>query len=159
MREVSIRRAGLADLPQVQKVLDEVDALHRTALPWLLREVDEPRSSGLLQEYVSKEDRTLLLAMSDAAVAGVLYVFLREPARAPIVRPSLVAEIDVLGVSSDFRRRGIGSRLVQAAREWAKQQGAKRIELGVYEFNDAARAFWASVGFETLSRRLVAHCL
>ena len=32
-----------------------------------------------------------------------------------------------------------------------------RTELGVYEFNEPARRFWATTGFETLSRRLVVH--
>jgi GNAT superfamily N-acetyltransferase len=53
--------------------------------------------------------------------------------------------------------RTCGVRLVQAALQWATDNGATRTELGVYEFNEAARAFWASLGFETLSRRLVAH--
>ena len=49
----------------------------------------------------------------------------------------------------------VGKRLVQVAIQWARDVGATRTELGVYEFNESARAFWESVGFETLSRRLV----
>jgi GNAT superfamily N-acetyltransferase len=84
-------------------------------------------------------------------------MFLRPAARAPIVQPAVVAEIDALVVSPSGRRQGVGSRLVRAALQWAADHGATRTELGVYEFNEAARAFWASVGFETLSRRLVVH--
>lgn len=157
MGEVTIRRATKADLPAVIAMLDEVDELHRTALPWLFREVDQPQTNDFLEGYCSELDRTMLLATEDGSLAGVLYMFLRQPARAPIVRPTLVAEIDTLVVGHAFRRRGVGKRLVEAALQWARDNGATRTELGVYEFNDAARAFWASLGFQTLSRRLVAH--
>lgn len=155
--ELIIKRAALADLPAAIAMLDEVDELHREALPWLFRQVDEPRPQGFLEDFVSQSDRTMLLATEGGTLAGVLYAFLRQPARAPIVRPTVIAEIDTLVVGHAFRRRGVGKGLVQAALEWATHKGATRTELGVYEFNEAARAFWASQGFQTLSRRLVAH--
>jgi GNAT superfamily N-acetyltransferase len=88
---------------------------------------------------------------------GALTLFLREPVRAPVVIPTVVAEIDTLVVDSAPRRQNVGTRLVRAGLQWASLSGASRTELGVYEFNEPARAFWASMGFETLSRRLVRH--
>lgn len=158
MGEVTIRQAVAADLQNVIALLDEVDELHRRALPWLFREVDSPNQTEFLEAYVSKPDHAMFLAVvPDASLVGVLCTFIRQPARAPIVRPTLVAEIDTLAVTSALRRHGIGKRLVEAALVWAKAAGATRTELGAYEFNEAALAFWASVGFQTLSRRLVLH--
>jgi GNAT superfamily N-acetyltransferase len=155
--EIAIRRAVIEDLPAVIAMLREVDDLHREALPWLFRRVDHAALGGFLEDYITKQDRTMLLATSPEGPLGVLYIFIRQPARAPIVQPAVVAEIDALVVSPSARRQGVGSRLVRAALQWGADRGATRTELNVYEFNEAARAFWASVGFETLSRRLVAH--
>ena len=47
--------------------------------------------------------------------------------------------------------------LVEAALAWARLAGATRTELGVYDFNEGARAFWASLGFQVLSYRMVRH--
>ena len=158
MHEVTIRRAVAADLAAVVALLEDVDDMHRNALPWLFRRIDGAPLTDFLEPYVSKEDHAMFLAVApDGALAGVLYMFLRQPARAPIVKPTLVAEIDSLVVSGAFRRQHIGKRLVEAAINWANACGATRTELGVYEFNEPARSFWASVGFETLSRRLVLH--
>lgn len=158
MGDVTIRPASMEDLPAVIAMLEEVDELHRIALPWLFRKVDEPRAAGFLEEFVAKQDRAMLLATTSAgALAGVLYMFLRQGARAPLVVPAIVAEIDALVVGRAWRRRGVGKCLVQAALRWATDHGATRTELGVYEFNESARRFWESVGFHTLSRRLVAH--
>ena len=158
MDEVTIRRAVIADLEAVGALLEDLDDLHRGALPWLLRRVDGPPLTDFLEAYVSKHDHAMFLAVApEGSLAGVLYMFLRQPARASIVAPTVVAEIDALVVNGAFRRQHIGTRLVQAALNWASVSGATRTELGVYEFNEQARAFWASIGFQTLSRRLVLH--
>jgi GNAT superfamily N-acetyltransferase len=139
-------------------LLEDGDNLHRDALPWLFRHVDGPPMTDFLEAYVSKPDHAMFLAVTpDGSLAGVLYMFLREPSRAPIVKPALVAEVASLVVASIFRRQRIGTRLVEVARRWANDSGATRTELNVYEFNGPAQAFWASVGFQTLSRRLVLH--
>ena len=158
MGEVTVRRAVREDLNAVAALHDEVDELHRQALPWLLREVEDDRKAEFLADYVEKPDHAMFVAVApDGSLLGALNVFLRQPARAPIVRPTTVAEIDALCVRSAFRRRSVGTRLVNAALAWAAASGATRTELGVYEFNEAARAFWHSLGFGTLSRRLVRH--
>jgi diamine N-acetyltransferase len=155
---VTIRRAVMADLEAVGALLQDLDDLHRGALPWLLRRVDGPPLTDFLEAYVSKHDHAMFLAVApEGSLAGVLYMFLRQPARASIVAPTVVAEIDALVVNGAFRRQHIGTRLAQAALNWASVSGATRTELGVYEFNELARAFWASIGFQTLSRRLVLH--
>ena len=158
MGEVTIRRAVIADLGAVMALLEDGDNLHRDALPWLFRQVDGPPLTAFLEAYVSKTDHAMFLAAApDGSVAGVVYMFLRQPSRAPIVKPAVVAEIDALVVASAFRRQRIGTRLFEVALRWANDSGATRTELGVYEFNEPARAFWASVGFRTLLRRLVLH--
>jgi diamine N-acetyltransferase len=158
MDDVIIRRAVMADLEAVGALLEDGDDLHRSALPWLLRRVDGPPLTDFLEAYVSKHDHAMFLAVAPGgSLAGVLYMFLRQPSRAPIVKPTVVAEIDALVVNGAFRRQHIGTRLVEAALDWARVSEATRTELGVYEFNETARAFWASIGFQTLSRRLVLH--
>lgn len=157
MGEVSIRRAVEADLQGVVLLLDEVDDLHSRALPWLFRQVDGANRTEALQADLSKSDHAMFVAHVDGSLSGAIYAYLRNPARAPIVRQTTVAELDWLVVKASLRRQNIGTHLVHAALHWAEASGATRTELGVYEFNDVARAFWAAVGFETLSRRLVRH--
>ena len=53
MGEVTIRRAVAADVPTIVALLEEVDELHREALPWLLRKVDEPRSQPFFELFTS----------------------------------------------------------------------------------------------------------
>jgi len=54
-----------------------------------------------------------------------------------------------MGVHRDHRRRGLGRRLLCFVSDWAAAQtGAEWIDLCVLSGNQAARALYASVGFE-----------
>lgn len=156
MDDVIPRRALGTDLPQILQLMEQVDDLHREALPWLLRKVDDPRPGESLDGFLSEPDKATFV-IGNERLLGVIMVFIRNPNPLPIVRPTRVAEIDVLVVDTAQRRQGVGRQLVQTALAWAQEHGATRTELGVYEFNDTARAFWSALGFETLSRRLVSH--
>ena len=158
MSDVKIRRAVVADLSAVVELLADTDTLHREALPWLFRRAEGANWNEFLEPFVSQPDRVMFVAVTDdGTLAGATYMLIRPPARAPIVKPAVVAELDSLAVNAAFRRQRVGTRLVETALEWAKTAGATRTELNVYEFNEPARAFWASFGFETMSRRLVRH--
>ena len=152
---IAIRRAMDGDLPRIVELFAQVDELHREALPWLFRKLDEPRSAEVLSRFIHGSDcATFVAAEPDSPVIGFVVVYVREVVKAPIVRPARVAEIDNLVVDRAARRRGIGRSLVEAALAWSHDARAERTELGVYEFNDEGRQFWHAMGFETVFRRL-----
>lgn len=62
-------------------------------------------------------------------------------------------EIANLAVREPTRRRGIGAALLDAALEEAGRRGAANMYLEVRESNEAARALYASRGFEEIGRR------
>lgn len=62
-------------------------------------------------------------------------------------------EIANLAVREPTRRRGIGAALLDAALAEAGRRGAANMYLEVRESNEAARALYASRGFEEVGRR------
>ena len=53
-----------------------------------------------------------------------------------------------MGVVAEFRRRGIGYRLLEATVTKALSNGLTRIELEVFSSNQAAIALYETFGFE-----------
>lgn len=63
------------------------------------------------------------------------------------------AELANLAVDEGSRRRGIGSRLLEAFAGESVRRGADRLWLEVRASNEAARALYARHGFEVVGRR------
>jgi RimJ/RimL family protein N-acetyltransferase len=51
-------------------------------------------------------------------------------------------------VARSHRGRGIGSALLEASIEWARQAGAHKVALEVWPHNEAAIALYEKFGFE-----------
>jgi RimJ/RimL family protein N-acetyltransferase len=58
-----------------------------------------------------------------------------------------VADLGLM-VSSDSRRRGIGTALLDQAVTWARGVGIRKIELHVFPWNEPAIALYETYGFE-----------
>ena len=63
------------------------------------------------------------------------------------------AHLANLAVAPEFRRRGLGRRLVRAVLEEAARRGTRWIRLEVRESNAAARALYQALGFRPVGRR------
>ena len=63
-------------------------------------------------------------------------------------------EIDNMAVKQSAQRQGVGRALIDAAVDWARGRGVTRLELNVYEFNEAAAALYRGAGFSTQNRRM-----
>ena len=109
----------------MDSLLAQLDDLHVLKLPWLLQKADGRGSLEDIESYMNTPDKAAFVA-GDTAVVG----------------------------HPGHRRQGFGAALVRAVVDWSRNLGASRIELGFYEFNEAAHAFWQSLGFDPLSRRV-----
>ena len=153
--EFLIRQATIDDYDRLDAVLAEVDALHREALPHVYRDPGGPaRSREYIASIIDSQDATLLVAERAARITGLVHVLIRETRDIPIVVPRRYAVIDNLVVAEDSRRAGVGRALMQAAHHWAQEQGVEQVELGVWEFNQGALAFYQELGYRTALRRL-----
>jgi ribosomal protein S18 acetylase RimI-like enzyme len=157
-----IRPATTADFPQLCRLFAEIDALHRRARPELFRPPQEPiRDSGEIEQLIAGPDSAILVA-EDATlrhVVGLAVVAIRETPGTYHRPAQRFPELDTLVVHKYAQRQGVGRMLVRAAREWSAERGFASIELTVHEFNAAAQAFYAAVGFRTATRRLAASVL
>jgi RimJ/RimL family protein N-acetyltransferase len=56
-------------------------------------------------------------------------------------------------IAKDWRGRGVGSALVEAAIAWAREQGLHKLVLDVFPHNEAAIALYRKYGFVEEGRR------
>ena len=124
-----IRDYDVADLESARKLLSNVPE----AAPW---------SSD---DFVLPLQRNLCLRVAEerGIVCGLIVFRIMADE----------AEILNLAVDSNWRRRGIGSRLISETITACKAAGVKKIYLEVRDSNEAARSFYSRVGFTEAGRR------
>ena len=59
-------------------------------------------------------------------------------------------EIENVGVIPEYKRKGIGRRLLQELTRWAKKKGAQRLYLNCYIRNKEALSFYKRLGFKEI---------
>jgi RimJ/RimL family protein N-acetyltransferase len=85
-----------------------------------------------------------LLAVADAKIIGSLHV---EPSRFGF------GEIGMM-VDRDWRGLGVGSALLSAAIDWARERGLHKLSLDVFAHNARALALYRKCGFVEEGRRI-----
>ncbi len=151
----TIRPARRDDYEGVVAVLQELDAFHADALPHFFRPLDGPaRSVPWFVETLDHPEALLLVAEHDGRIVGVLTGMVRQNPDLPMFVPRRWLVVDSVAVLSAYRRLGIGRALMDRAHAWAHAHSLAEVELTVWEFNDDALAFYESLGYATILRRL-----
>ncbi len=101
----------------------------------LLRPWNDPRAD--IRLALAGPSSTVLAARADARLAATVMVGWDGHR----------GWIYYLAVARDFRRRGIGGRMVKAAEAWLVARGAPKLNLLVRAENDAVLGFYESLGY------------
>jgi diamine N-acetyltransferase len=154
---VDLRPLTPADYEAYLERVAELDAVHREALPRVFRATPagEPSRTRATFEQLLADDSVLLVgAWEHERLAGYAHAILRVIEERWIRVGRTYVELDNLAVGASWQRRGIGVALVGAVERWARDRGATELELGVWEANAGAVAFYDQLGFSTQRRHL-----
>ena len=136
--------------------IDRVAALwaliteHHATLDPLFRMRRGPLADAELRELLRAlqrdPDAEIMVYELEGTLEGLCIV--RIDHTVPILEETERAEIMDLGVRPALRRRGIATRLVEAAQAWVRDRGVERIEIQVAHGNREGQACWRARGFE-----------
>jgi RimJ/RimL family protein N-acetyltransferase len=136
-----VRRAEPGD---AQGLKDLGDAVGGEREGWLVttngwRDVaDERRYLRAIRRY---PNAAVYVADDEGEIVGRLSI-----ARDQHPASRHVADLGLM-VAQSHRRRGIGTELLKAAVDWARQAGVRKLELHVFPWNEAAIALYGRFGF------------
>ena len=152
---IHIRKASLNDYQPLLSLFEEIDAYHRAHLPALFQKPNGPaREYDYFAELIADEGVGFFVAESATQLLGFAYAMIRDTPDIPILIPRRFAVVDTVVVRSAHQRQGIGKMLMNSIQTWALAKGATSIELTVYEFNQGAIAFYESLDYQSLHRRM-----
>jgi diamine N-acetyltransferase len=146
--DIRIRQAVPQDYEALLPLFEDIDALHRQQHPERFQKPAGPaRDRDVFLTALADEQVGFFVAEVSGELVGHLHVVVRETPPLPVLKPRHVAYINEIVVKAAYRGRGVGRLLMAQAEAWAKTNGATAIELGVYEFNQEAQAFYRDLGY------------
>jgi ribosomal protein S18 acetylase RimI-like enzyme len=148
---VAVRRAGLADLPDLVPLFSAYRAFYAQGQ-------DPETARRFLHERLSRDESTIFLAHLDGVMDTAPAGFVQLYPMFSSVRAAKVFVLNDLYVSEHARRRGVALALLSAAAEYGQREGAIRLELETTAENQGAQTLYRSQGWqpydETLRFRL-----
>jgi len=150
-----IREATQKDYNGISEVFEEVDSLHRKALPHIFREPDRPaRIEEFISSIISDENAALFVGETNGQIIGLVHVLIRQTPPVLIMVPRRYAVLENLAVRDGYRHLGVGTSLLERAHQWALGKELSQIESNVWEFNEEAIAFYKKQGYTTARRSI-----
>ena len=126
--------------------------------PWV-KDYDAEQGSdpALWSRHCDTSAWRVISAWDGAARVGGVVLIAGVPGVDMLEDRADLALIWDLRVAPAFRGRGVGARLVEAAREWARSQACRELKVETQNINVGACQFYESQGFELRSVRCGAY--
>ncbi len=144
---INIRRAAPADRAALGRLWQELMEFHYRLAPDIFGLAEDALSCWLewIAQAMEDDNRIVLVAEAEGTLLGYIHGCLDE--RPPVYRDRRHGTICEICVGEDWRRRGVGGKLVAALFEWFGERGLPEVHIGAAACNPVANAFWRAMGF------------
>lgn len=146
MASISVRQAVLSDLEALAPLFDNYRQFYG-------RESNVRAAKEFLLARFNHGESALFIAFMGNTPAGFIQLY---PSFSSISLARILVLNDLF-VREDARRRGVASKLMSAAVEFASALGAARVSLSTAIGNEAAQALYQSLGWKRDDQFLVYH--
>lgn len=137
-----IRRMTFEDYGQAEELFKKLHNLHAEMEPDMYKKLDCVNKKRDFKKQVKSKNKIMLCAEEDGKIIGVSNTKFCTSGMTEIK----MAFMDALYVDENFRSSGVGKKLFLETERIAKENGAKRLDLTVWNFNKGAIKFYESLG-------------
>ncbi|MCX6812427.1 MAG: GNAT family N-acetyltransferase [Candidatus Berkelbacteria bacterium] len=151
----TIRKAVEADYPSVNFLYHKTYTLYHDNMPDQYKKM--PASTlpkGTFLNIIEDKKELMIVAEKNKEVVGVLYAITEKDDGDDWAQAYNRVSVEEISVSPKHFNQGIGTKLMQAAENWAKEQNISDVTALVYAFNDNAVNFYKKNYFTPYSVRM-----
>ena len=146
---MNVRRAELKDIPEILKLLIQVDMVHHLGRPDLFKGPATKYNADELKDIIADDKTPVFVCVDDEGfVAGHAFCIEKQVLNDSVLTDIKTLYIDDICVDEDHRRMNIGTMLYEHVRDYAKSIGCNNITLNVWEGNDPALSFYRNMGMK-----------
>lgn len=150
-----IQTATSDDADLISRLNEAIQQFHCQLAPEHFKSPSHDSVTAELRSMLSEEGMSGLIAWEGDTPIGycLLKIVEREPNAWTCGFRRLL--VDQLSVEPEWRRRGVGTLLVEAACQFAREHNINEIVLEYWTNNDMARKFYASLGFAPMIEKVL----
>jgi len=149
---MNIREANIMDINKIMDLEDQIFKIHYKARPdWIEK---NPRNYEYKKQFIEENNGKIFIAEEDNKIIGLCIFNIRVIKDHQMFFDMVNIEIENICVDEKYRKKGIGKKLLEKVKIYAKENNIKNIELSVWEFNENALKFYKNMGMETRIRRM-----
>ena len=145
---MKIRFAMAEDVPGILELLRQVGRVHHEGRPDIFRANAQKYGPSQVLALLNKEDTPILVAVESEKVLGYCFMQLKTHFHDPVMCDFTTCYIDDLCVDENCRGKHIGSKLYDAARDFAKSKNCASVTLNVWSCNENAMKFYEKLGLK-----------
>lgn len=150
-----IREATSDDNPALLELLSEVLQLHASSRPDFYPDINTTFETVYKTDIYSDPSFKVFTSVTeDNIIVGYILFRINEPKPGINALNGKSIYIHELCVSEKYRKKYIGTQLVERAVVYGKSINAESIQLGVWEFNTIAISLYEKIGLRTITRRM-----
>ena len=144
---MKIRKLRKEDYSEIDLCMQELHTLHVEGRPDLYAPLEHPYSESDFLNIV-EDGKHIAIAMVDENdyIMGFGIAALKD--KSGMIDNLKTAYIDDMYVRKGYRRKGIAKEIFIQLENMAKEQGAVRIDLMVWEFNQSAFELYEALGMK-----------
>lgn len=143
MEDIIIRTATLADIEHLRILEQGVIIAER---PYDSTLKDDPLQYYNLDELITSSSSKVVVAEKDGQLIASGYARIQPTKH--YTKHARFAYLDFMFVQPEFRGQGINQRIMDALKDWAKEQGLTEMRLEVYHGNEPAIRAYEKYGFK-----------
>ncbi|MCR4939402.1 MAG: GNAT family N-acetyltransferase [Treponemataceae bacterium] len=146
---IKIRRAKKDDFTTLEELYTELekDAVMYQPEHFLLS--PKGARSKQLEEIIRSENQIMLVAEDDGKLIGFAHVMLQKAKAFSCLKPQSNIYLQDLLVTEAYRSKGIGSQLLNVAKDCGREMGVDFFRTQVFPMNKAGLRFYERNGFST----------
>jgi len=149
---MEIRLAELNDIEPICKLYNEFYAYNANFQPQYYNASIE--SGGYPKSTIESESADIFVAVENDVIVGFIHVREAQTLPYPPIVQRRYAEVVDLIVTESQRRHGIGSALMDAAKDWSRTRDLDYIELFVLSEASGEIQFYERENFKTVSHTM-----
>lgn len=145
MIQIVIRKLTVSDYSALLELYKELDELHIQARPDYFVRRDDVYPRDAFEHNIANPICIDLGAFDDSGkMLGFVEATLWN--ESGMVKTTKTVCLDNIYVSPAHRRTGIAAKLFEMVEAWAREQGAVRLDLHTWDFNQGAIAMYRAMG-------------